>query len=93
VNWGLTNVLSRAAAASDTAVAGVISLGINSGTQAYSVESWGSVLPFAASVSNANENSTINLVVTFNGAMAATASDTLVLSNFTVTRYPALANP
>ena len=93
VNWGATNVLSRAAAASDTAVAGTISLGINTSSQSYGVQSWGSALPLAASVANATENSTVNLTVTFSAAMAAATSDAVVLSNFTVTRYPAVANP
>jgi hypothetical protein len=91
--WGSTSVLSRAASASDTSVAGAISLGIGTSAQPYSVQSWGSALPFAAAVGSAAENSTINLTVTFSGAMAAATSDSVVLSNFTVTRYPALANP
>ncbi len=93
VQWGGTTVLARAAAASDTAVVGQLALGINASGQSYNVQSFGSSLPFAASVGSATENSGISLTISFKGAMAATTSDGIVLGNFTVTRYPAQSNP
>jgi hypothetical protein len=93
VLWGGTTILSRAAAATDSGVAGKLSFAITSGAQPYNAQSWGSSLPFAASVGSATENSGIALTISFNAAMAGTTTDAAVLSNFTVTRYTAQTNP
>ncbi len=91
--WAGANALSRTAAAADTSVAGQLGFGINVAAQSYSTESWGSALAFAAGVGSATANSSINLTISFQAQMAATTSDTVTLSNFTVIRYPAQSNP
>lgn len=93
IQWGGTTVLSRTAAASDTSIAGQLAFGINASSQSYNAQSWGSALPFAASVGSAAENSGISLTISLKGAAAAATTDSLVLSNFTVVRYPAQSNP
>lgn len=93
IQWGGTTALSRAAAAGDTSVAGQLGFGINVGAQSYDAQSWGSALAFATGVGNATENSSVNLTVSFEAMMAAATSETVVLSNFTVIRYPAQSNP
>jgi len=93
INWGGTAVVSRAAAGSETAVAGRIAFGIASGTQAWNSQSWGSALSFAAAVGSATVNTAQNLTISFLGEMAGTTTDTVNLSNFTVIRYPAQSNP
>jgi hypothetical protein len=93
IHWGGTTAFSRAAAASETSVAGQLGFGIKAGGQSYDARSWGSALAFAASAGSASENSSVNLTISFQGEMASATSDTVVLSNFTVTRYPAQSNP
>jgi hypothetical protein len=93
IQWGATTALSRTAAAGDTSVAGELGFGINAGTQSYNAQSWGSALAFAAGVGSAAENSSVSLTVSFRAMLASTTSDTIVLSNFTVIRYPAQSNP
>jgi hypothetical protein len=93
IHWGSTVALSRAAAAADTAVSGQLGFGIYVGAQSYDSQSWGSVLGFAAGVGNATENSSLNLTISFQGKLAAATSETIVLRNFTVIRYPAQSNP
>ena len=93
ITWGATSALSRNAVATETGVSGRLSFSIGTATQSFGTQSWGNTLAFATTVGGATENSTVNLTIAFKAAMAATTSDTVVLSNFTVTRYPAQANP
>lgn len=91
--WGGTPVLSRTASASDAAFAGKLEFSINAGAQPWSGESFGSVLPFGTVLGSANVNTGQNLTITFLGQMSTGTSDALVLSNYTVVRYPAQVNP
>lgn len=91
--WGGTPVLSRTASASDAAFAGKLEFSINAGAQPWSGESFGSVLPFGIVLGSANVNTGQNLTITFLGQMSTGTSDALVLSNYTVVRYPAQVNP
>lgn len=91
--WGGTPVLSRTASASDAAFAGKLEFLINAGAQPWSGESFGSVLPFGTVLGSANVNTGQNLTITFLGQMSTGTSDALVLSNYTVVRYPAQVNP
>jgi hypothetical protein len=91
--WGGTTALSRTASASDTSVAGQLGFGISVGAQSYDTQSWGSALAFAASVGSATVNSSVSLTISFEGALSSATSDSVVLSNYTVTRYPAQSNP
>lgn len=91
--WGGTTLFSRAAVSSETAVVGKMALGIYSGAQIWDAQTWGNTLSFAAVVGTAAENTGLNLTISLLGAMAGATSDSVILRNFTVTRYPAQTNP
>ncbi len=93
ISWGITPVLSRTLSAADTAFAGVMDFTINSSTQPWSGQSWGSALAFATAVGSASLNTALSVTIAFLGQAAASTSDTLSLSGFTVVRYPAQVNP
>jgi len=93
VAWGGTPIVSRTATAADTGFAGVLDFSIGAGTQAWSGQSWGSSLAFAAALGTVSGNTSQNLTISFLGQMSGSTSDTLTLSNFTVLRYPAEVNP
>jgi hypothetical protein len=50
-------------------------------------QSWGTVLPFSASVASAADAYASGLTIDFQGMLAQTG-DTLTLANYTVVRYP-----
>lgn len=86
-HWGATTLLHRDAAATDLALtARADAVILQSGAQ-LSAQSWGTVLPFAASVAGAADSITDGLTVSFLGSTAQSA-DTLALTNFTVVRIP-----
>ena len=94
IHVGGTTILSRSAAASEQFFAGRATFGIYSGGQQWDAESWGSALGFQAGAGAANENTAQPLTIDFRGALAAaTASERVILPNFTVIRYPAQVNP
>jgi hypothetical protein len=93
INWGGAAILARAAPSTETAFAGKIALGVGSGAQAWDAQSWGAGLSFAAGVGSAAQNTAQSLTVTFLGSTATSSSDSVILSNFTVIRYPAQTNP
>ena len=93
VAWGAATALSRTAAATETIVSGQVSFSIGSAGQTFDTQSWGNALAFATTVGAATENATADLTISFKAALSAATSDTVALSNFTVTRYPAQANP
>jgi len=90
---GGTTVASRAAGATETVLAGHSSFGIDPNGQAWDTQSWGTTLAFAESAGTASEDISQAVRVSLRGQMAGTTTDTVVLRNFTVTRYPALSNP
>ena len=90
---GGTTVASRAAGATEALLAGHTSFGIYGGGQTWDTQTWGVALSLAANAGTASENTSQALRVSLQGQMAGTASDSLVLRNFTVIRYPAQANP
>ena len=89
VNWGNTVVAQRNAAATDALISGRAEAGANTAASQVSVESWGTVLGFAAGVLNAYDSLGYPLTVTFSANMAATTLDTVTLRNFSVIRYAA----
>jgi hypothetical protein len=91
--WGGTPLFLRTAASSETAVAGTMALGIYSGAQVWDTQSWGNSLSFAAVVGSAAENMGSSLTISLLSAMAGATSDSVILRNFTVVRYPAQTNP
>jgi hypothetical protein len=93
VSFGGTPILSRAGSAADTAFAGSIDFRINSSTQAWSGESWGSSLAFQTAVGTVGVNTALSVTIGFQGQMSGSTSDTVSLSGFTVVRYPAQVNP
>ena len=94
VHIGGTTVASRAAGASESLFVGKTGFGTYSGGETWETESWGSSsLTFAASAGNASEDITQALIVGFLGKLASSSSDSVVIRNFTVIRYPAQTNP
>jgi hypothetical protein len=93
IHWGGTTIVSRATVAGETAMAGTMTFGIGSGVQSWTGQSWGNNLSFATAVGSATENIVQNLTISFRGNMAGSTADTVNLSNFTVTRYPAQSSP
>ena len=50
-------------------------------------QSWGTVLPFSATVASAADSYAGGLTIDFQGMLAQTG-DTLTLANYTVVRFP-----
>lgn len=93
IEWGGIAVLTRTAAAGETAIAGRLEFGIYPGGQAWNAESSGNTLSFATAAGNATADTTQNLTIALRGEMSAAGSDSVILRNFTVVRYPAQTNP
>ena len=89
VNWGNTVLARRGANVGDAFMSGWAEAGANTSACQLSAQSWGTQSGFAASVLNAYDSLSYNLVISFQGQMAATTTDTVTLRNFTVVRYPA----
>jgi hypothetical protein len=89
VNWGNTVLVARNGAVGETFVSGWAEAGANTSACQLSVQSWGTVLGLAAGVANAYDSLSYNIVLAFQGQMAATTTDTVTLRNFSVVRYPA----
>jgi hypothetical protein len=86
INWGNTTILNRTAAPQDAAVAGTAESAVTATGALLSIESWGTVLPFAPALVNAPLQA--GLEVTFRAQMLGTGPDSVALTNYTVTRYP-----
>jgi hypothetical protein len=93
IQWAGTTVISRSAAAAETAIVGRLTFGIYSGAQMWDGQSWGSALSFAATIGTTTADTTQNLHVTFQGQMAGSTADAVALRSFAVIRYPAQTNP
>ena len=93
VQVGNTTVASRAAGPTDVLLAGHTSFGIYDTGQIWDSQTWGSVLSAAATAGVTGENTAQSLRVSLRGDMAGSTTDSVVLRNFTVIRYPAQANP
>jgi hypothetical protein len=87
VNWGNTTILSRSAAPQDAAVAGTAEAAVSATGALLSVQSWGTVLPFAPALIAAPLQA--GLEVTLRAQMTGTGPDSVELTNYTVLRYPA----
>jgi hypothetical protein len=79
--------VQRAAAVGDALVTGRADAGIETVGAQWSQQSWGTVLPLAASVTSAPDAYASGITINFEG-MLAQASDTLTLSGYTVVRLP-----
>jgi hypothetical protein len=87
INWGATTILQRDAGAGDSLVTGRANAAILAAGAELDSQSWGTVLPFSASVASAADSYTSGLTIDFQGMLAQTG-DTLTLANYTVVRYP-----
>jgi hypothetical protein len=87
VRWGSTVAVHRDASSSDVLATGRSDAGIVTGSARLSSQSWGAVLPFAASVATAADAYGAGLTVSFLGKTGST-SDVVALKNFTVVRWP-----
>jgi len=93
IHWGGSTVFSRTASSSDAGLSGRITLGLVSGAQSWDAQSWGSAAALAASLGSSAEDITQNITVSLRGAMSGATSDSMILKNFTVIRYPTQTNP
>jgi hypothetical protein len=93
VQIGGATVVSRTGAASESLLVGHTSVGTYGGGQAWDTQTWGIALSLAANAGTAGEDTSQGLRVSLKGQMGGTTSDSVVLRNFTVIRYPAQANP
>ncbi|MBZ5674876.1 MAG: hypothetical protein LAP61_11570 [Acidobacteriia bacterium] len=90
---GNTTVASRSGAATEALLAGHTSFGIYGSGQTWDSQTWGVALSLASNAGTASENTSQAVRVSLQGQMAGTTSDSVILRNFTVIRYPAQANP
>ena len=88
VDWGNTLLVQRNGAVADASISGWAEAGANASFCQLSVQSWGSVLDFAAGVLNGYYSLSFPIVVAFKAEMAAPTTDTVTLRNFTVVRDP-----
>jgi hypothetical protein len=87
IRWGATTVLQRDAGASDALVTGRANAAILAAGAQLDTQSWGTLLPFSATVASATDTYTGGLTIDIQG-MLAQAGDTLTLGNYTVVRFP-----
>ena len=93
VKWGASTMAVRNASATETAIVGHSDAGVNVGGAQWNTETWGSVLPLNATTDSAPDSFTSAITVSFLAQMASTTSDSVMLRNFTVIRYPEQSNP
>ena len=87
IHWGATIIVHRDAAAGDALVTGRANAAILAAGAQLDSQSWGTVLPFSATVASATDSYTSGLTIDFQGMLAQTG-DTLTLANYTVVRLP-----
>jgi hypothetical protein len=87
IHWGATTLLHRDAAASDVQVTARAEAAILATGAQLSAQSWGTVLPFGATVASSADAYANGLTIDFQGK-AIQAGDTVTLRNYTVVRLP-----
>ncbi len=87
VDWGGTLLVHRDASAADALVTGRGGAGQQAPGAPVSSQTWGTILPFAATVGTATDDYSGGLNISFQG-MVAQNSDSITLSNITVVRIP-----
>jgi hypothetical protein len=87
LDWAATPILNRSGATSDALVAGRAEAAVLGAGAQLSAQSWGTVLPPAASVGAAADAWASGLTINFQGKLAQTG-DTLTLADYTVVRLP-----
>jgi hypothetical protein len=93
IQWAGTTVISRSTVAAETAMVGRMTFGVYSSGQAWDAQSWGNSLSFAVATGTVTADPTQNLQIAFQGQMAGSTADSVILRNFAVIRYPAQTNP
>jgi hypothetical protein len=86
-------LVSRTAAAGESAIGGHAEAGIHSSGAQWDAQSWGAALALSGLAGTAQDSLAAPLTVSFLGSMAGATSETVTLRNFTVLRYPAQQNP
>jgi hypothetical protein len=87
LRWGSATVIHRDATALDVLMTGRTEAAILVAGAQMSSESWGTLLPFAASVAGASDSYSTGLTVDFQGKVVQTG-ETVTLRNYTVVRLP-----
>ena len=93
VRIGTTTVVARSAGAAESRFSGTTEFSIYGTDQVWDSTTWGTILAATPSFGGAAEDTSQALTVSFRGQMAAAATDSVSLRNFTVIRYPAQVNP
>jgi len=86
-NWGATPIVNRSGAAADALVSVRAEAAVLASGSQLSAQSWGTVLPFSASVAPSADTYTGGITINFQGRLAA-AGDSLALANYSVVRVP-----
>jgi hypothetical protein len=87
VQWGSTVAAHRDASASDSLVTGRVDASVFADHAQLSSQSWGTVLPMAASIAAGADSCSAGLTIAFLG-MVTQSNDSVTLTNFTVVRIP-----
>jgi hypothetical protein len=86
VDWGGTAVLHRTGAAGDVQIAGRADVAVLSSGAQFDVQSWGTLLGFAAGVGTATDAYASGLTINFQASAAG--GDSVTLGEFSVVRLP-----
>ena len=89
VFWGSTVLVDRMASAAELMIAGKGESAVYSGGAQLRSESWGTLIGYAASVTNAIDSIVPAMTIDFQSKMLQATTETVTLRNFTVVRYPA----
>ena len=89
VYWGSTVLVDRMAGAAELMIAGKGESAVYSGGAQLRSESWGTLIGYAASVTNATNSVVPPMIIDFQAQMLEATTETITLRNFTVVRYPA----
>jgi len=87
VDWAATPILNRNGTNADSMVTGSAGAAVLSAGTELSAQSWGTVLPFAASVASSTDAYAAGITINFQGNLTQ-PGDTLTLANYTVVRIP-----
>jgi hypothetical protein len=87
--WGAATLVQRTASQLDASVAGVAGASIGAGAVTLDGQTWGSVLPLAAVVSQSTDPLSSPLKIDFQAQLNTAGTDSVHLQNYTVLRYSA----
>lgn len=87
--WGATTLVQRTASQLDASVAGQAAAAIGAGAVTLESQTWGTVLPLAASIAPSADALNAPLKIDFQAQLTTAGTGNIQLQNFTVLRYPA----